>query len=148
MEFTKSSETTKFSIEYYEKFTQECLTLNEKLLIGCIQSSAIYDDGRRDDVVEAIENCFKCVPKTPYDIIAWRAGKMKEQNRRYVSASLLKETAERYKTEKTSVHKIVIRQGSKIFPLRALGKDYGDNEAEIIIDTKQLKRRLGYYEYK
>ncbi len=148
MEFTESSETTKFSIEHYKKFTQECLTSKEKLLIGCIQSSALYDDGSRDDVIEAIENCFNNVPETPYDIIAWRAGKMKEQNRRYVSASLLKETAERYKTEKTNIHKIVIRQGSKIFPLRALGKDYGDNEAEIIIDTKHLKRRLGYYEYK
>ncbi len=147
MEFTKSNETTKFSIEHYEKFTQEYLNSKERLLIGCIQSSAVYDSCR-DDVVEAIENCFKSVPETPYDIIAWRAGKMKEQNRRYVSASLLKETAERYKTEKTSVHKIIIRQGSKIFPLRALGKDYGDNEAEIIIDTNHLKRRLGYYEYK
>lgn len=147
-QFIDKSESTEFALNYYKEFVDTNLSSNDKNLIGTIQASRLEIGHGRDNCIEAIRKCFDSVPKVPYDIIAWRAGKMNEPNRPYVSATLLKEVSIKYADGVKSVHKIVIKAGAKIFPLRALGKDYGDGEAEIIIETSRLTNKGFYYEYK
>lgn len=137
---------TQFALDYYGEYSQT-LTKKEKLLIGTIQSSGLVIGDGRDASIQAIQKCFSACPEVPYDIIAWRGGEMSFSNRPFVSASLLKRTAMRYGNGEHDVHKIVIKKGSKIFPLRALDKDYGDEEAEIIIATDCLHWNLLAYRY-
>lgn len=137
---------TQFALDYYGEYSQT-LTKKEKLLIGTIQSSGLVIGDGRDDSIHAIQKCFSTCPEVPYDIIAWRGGEMSFSKRPFVSASLLKRTAMRYGNGEHDVHKIVIKKGSKIFPLRALDKYYGDEEAEIIIATDCLHWNLFPYRY-
>lgn len=147
-EFDNAEETTEFALKYYGKVA-EMLTKKERSRIGMIQASGRSSDEPSDKIcLDTIETLFKnnsC--GVPYDIIAYRGGEMHFTNRPFVSASLLYDTAEKY-ANGTKVHKILIKKGAIIFPLRALDKDYGDKEAEIIIATDRLKRRFDYYIYK
>lgn len=146
--FKKAEEATEFALKYYGKVA-EMLTESERSRIGMIQASGRSSDKPSDKkCLDAIETLFKnnsC--GVPYDIIAYRGGEMNFTNRPYVSASLLFSPA-KYYAQDTKVHKIIIKKGAIIFPLRALDKIYGDKEAEIIIATDRLKRRFGYYIYK
>ena len=135
--FEDAQGATRFALDYYEEYAQT-LTKKEKHLIGTIQSSGLVIGDGRDDSIDAIEKCLSVCPEVPYDIIAWRAGEMSFFNRPLLSASLLKCSAMRYGDSEQDVHKIIIEKGSKIFPLRALDKDYGDEEAESIIATNCL----------
>lgn len=123
---------TQFALKYYEDYVNT-LTYKEKTLIGSIQASGLVVGDGREDNIDAINKCFSECPAVPYDIIAWRAGNMRYTNRPFLSGSLLKSTAMRYCNAKHDMHKIIVKKGTKIFPLRALSKDYGDEEAEIIL---------------
>ena len=150
-EFKNDIETTKFTLRNYEKYALSMLTKTEANLIGSIQSHQLYRNRTEHDdkCIDAIEKCFKNVPPIPFDIVAWRAGDMKCHNRPFVPATFLKEAAYFYAhDDEKKIHKIILKKGSKIFPLRALGKDYGDGEAEIIIETANLKKRFRHYIYK
>lgn len=149
--FNNSKQATDFALEFYKDFVDKVLSILEQNKIGMIQASGRYDDNPLDIAcIDAIEKCFTKCPPVPYDIVAYRAGKMRFNNRPYISASLLLSIAKEYnnKLGKIGVHKIIIKKNAKIFPLRALGKEYGDQEAEIIISSKELERRFGYYLYK
>ena len=141
VEFHEIKETTDFILDTYGDFANS-LTAREKNLIGMIQASGITEGDGRDDSLAAIRRCLEECPEMPFDVVAWRAGEMRLANRPYVSASFLKESALAYANEEESnLHKFIICKGAKVFPLRALHKDYGDGEAEIIIDTHCLKKR-------
>lgn len=148
--FINSEQSTDFALKNYRDFVEKLLDPSKQNRIGMIQASGRYSDESMDEIcLDAITECFKICPDVPYDIVAYRAGKMYFHNRPYISASLLLDTAKRYSNKFGifGVHKIIIKEGAKIFPLRALDKDYGDNEAEIIISTGQLKRKFGFYLY-
>lgn len=148
--FINSEQSTDFALKNYRDFVEKLLDPSKQNRIGMIQASGRYSDESMDEIcLDAITECFKICPAVPYDIVAYRAGKMYFHNRPYISASLLLDTAKRYSNKFGifGVHKIIIKEGAKIFPLRALDKDYGDNEAEIIISTGQLKRKFGFYLY-
>ena len=119
------------------------------ILAGSIQSHQLYRGNSYDDMcIEAIEQLFQQITSAPFDLIIWRAGDMRCKNRPFVSATFLKEVAEYYSGNKPrNVHKIILKKGSKTFPLLLLGKEFGEREAETIIETSHLKRRIGYYIY-
>lgn len=145
--FKNAEETTKFTLKYYESFFQS-LSPKEKGLIGAIQASGIQKGDGREDSMLAIDRCLNAVPGLPYDIIVWRGGDMKFKDRPFVSASLLEEIALKYcHGRRRYLHKIIVKKGAKIIPLRAIDKDYGDGEAEVIIDTKRLKNKMCNYVY-
>ncbi len=150
-EFNNHEEATAFALEFYESFFNS-LSESERIRIGMIQASGRYRNILGDNIcLDEIERCFSKCPFVPYDIVAYRAGKMHFRNRHHVSASLLLSTAKRYnhhKSDNIGVHKIIIKKGTIILPLRALGKEYSDREAEIVISTNALKKRFGYYLYK
>ena len=149
--FNSPEQTTDFTLKFYKDFVDKELSVSEQNRIGMIQASGRYSDEPMDAIcIEAIEKCFIKCPLVPYDIVAYRAGRMHFDNRPYISASLLLSTAKKYNNKfgKIGVHKIIVKKEAKVFPLRALDKDYGDQEAEIIISSKKLKRRFGYYLYK
>lgn len=137
---------TRFVLDYYEDYVKT-LTHKEKALIGSIQASGLAVGDGRDSNIDAIKKCLSGCPSVPYDIIAWRAGKMSYANRPFLSGSLLKSTAMRYSNSKHDIHKIIVKKGTKIFPLRALGKDYGDEEAEIILASDCLHWSPFAYRY-
>lgn len=148
--FINHVQATVFALEFYKDFADNVLSESERNRIGMIQASGRYSDEPMDTIcLNAIKNCFIKCPSVPYDIVAYRAGNMYFDNRPYISASLLLTTAKKYNNSRgvIGIHKILIKRDAKIFPLRALGRDYGDKEAEIIISTEKLKRRFCYYLY-
>ena len=143
-EFVDKQEAKGFALEFYGDFANSLGELRTK--VGSIQASGRYTTEPQDKFcIDAIKEMFWNCPKTPFDIVAYRCGEMKYDNRPYLSASLLKSGALGHGD---CPNKIVIKKGSLIFPLRALGLAYGDSEAEIIIVTKCLKKKSGYYIYK
>lgn len=143
-EFVNKQEATEFALEYYETFAKSLGELRNR--VGSIQASGRYTTEYQDKIcIDAIREMFRNCPKTPFDIVAYRCGGMKYDNRPYLSASLLKSGALGYGD---CPNKIVIKKGSLIFPLRAISLAYSDSEAEIIIITKCLKKKSDYYIYK
>lgn len=145
-EFEIHTDATSFIFENYQ-----LPSLNEKTktLAGSIQSHQLYEGDSYDDMcIAAIRQLFDQIAPVPFDLVVWRAGDMRCKHRLFVPASFLKEVADDYSNNnQNKVHKIIVKKGSKIFPLLLLGKDYGEKEAEIIIETSRLKRKLGYYTY-
>ena len=118
-------------------------------LVGSIQSHQLYEGDFYDDMcIAAIRRLFNQIEPVPFDLVVWRAGDIRCKHRPFVPASFLKKVAYDYANNKKSkVHKIIVKKGSKIFPLLLLGKDFGEKEAEIIIETSRLKWNFGCYTY-
>lgn len=74
---------------------------------------------------------------------------MRIKNRPYLSATFSKSIAvNRFSnTLGTNIHKIVLKKGSKIIPLRILNPDGLDSEDELIIDQSKLRYHLTHYNY-
>lgn len=125
----------RFILTYFSNLVNE-LTYHQKCLIGSIQASGITIGDGRDQSLEELHRLFNICPSIPFDILIWRAGEMRPKFRPYVSASFAKEEAELY----GNAHSIVVKKGSKIFPLGSLHKDYGNTE--VIIATNSIKRTL------
>lgn len=142
VKFEESELATAFALNYYSEYGAT-LSIHERSLIGSIQASGITVGDGGEDVISAIMKCLIDCPPVPYDIVAWRGGEINFCSRPFLSASLLKSVALRYADTKRDLYKIIIYKGSKIFPLRALGCIYGDEEAEIIIATFTCLERFG-----
>ena len=143
--FEIHTDATSFILENY---MLPSLNENTKLLAGSIQSHQLYEGNSYDDTcIAAIRQLFDQITPVTCDLVVWRAGDMRCKHRPFVSATFIKEVAEYYANIENKVHKIIVKKGSKIFPLLLLGKDYGEKEAEVIIETARLKRKFGYYTY-
>lgn len=143
-EFHSKEEYSEFALKYYGQFAESLGDIRSG--VGSIQGSGRYLSEPIDKYcIKCITEMFTKCPETPFDLIAYRCGDMYYKDRPYLSAALVKSCTERYGD---NPHKILIKKGSKIFPLRALSYIYGDSPTEIIIITKQLKKKKDYYEYR
>lgn len=150
-EFLTEEEAIEFALTYKD-YVNTSIQYEQQILIGSIQSHSLTLSLEQDKkYIDAIAECLKKVEPTSIDIILYRCGELHPENRPYVSATLLKKTTKKYKKNKyinfNNLHKIYVPKGSKIFPLRALGEDFGDGEAEIIISTKCIQKISGKYIY-
>lgn len=150
----KEKEIKKFFDAYYAEFVKE-LDKKDIELIRRIQSHGLQKGvvinpwATDDESIGAIEDAMKIVPGLPRDLIVYRVGKMKIKDRPYLSATYSKDIAVEQIADgdKSKLHKIVLRKGCKIIPLRILNEDGYDGEKEIIINQSKLKYRLTHYEY-
>lgn len=129
-----------FSRRYSEYVN--ALEPNERTRLGSIQASQKYDN--ETIFFEQMERALNETPPLPYDIIAWRSGNMYEQNRTYMSASFFIDYAKAHETNH-NLHKIILKKGSRIFPLIALGEEWGKTTGEIIINNRRLERKYYFF---
>ena len=114
----------------------------ERTRLGSIQASQKYDNERI--FYEQMDRALNETPPLPYDVIAWRAGNMYEQNRTFMSASFFMDYAKAHE-KNHNLHKIILKKGSRIFPLIALGEEWGESTGEIIINNRRLKRKFVFW---
>lgn len=147
-EFVNLNEAIKYAVEHYGSFIDE-IEEDEKNKISVIQSRGLFQGLEFDDeCIAAIRRCLINCPELPEDVIVYRGGKMKYKNRPYLSASFLKSVAKEFAHGcEFKTHKIILRKGSKIFPLCVFNFGFSDPEAELIFDVSCLKWHFGYYEY-
>ena len=146
VEISTPTEYLSFSERYSEYVNS--LTPDERIRLGSIQASQKYDNNKIYFL--QMERALKETPPLPNNIIAWRSGALYEKNRTYMSASFFKDYAKAHETNH-NLHKIILKKGSRIFPLIALGASWGAGSGEIIINTRKLKRRFllfGAYIYR
>lgn len=102
---------------------------------------------------------FDHCPSFAEDIILYRCGCIDDPSRPVVSASLLKNVATRFRRKRFSPLNIIkAKKGSKAIPVNVLDRTkisdgfyryHPDSEAEYLIDTAMLKKRidLGFVKY-
>lgn len=152
-EFKTIKAAQNFLEEQYSEYV-ESLDRTTLRNISGIQSTSRYDNRFNDkDVVDAIRNSIDKFPGIPEDIIVYRAGTIKEENRTFVSGSFIKSIVLNQFTEdkkEENLHKILLTKGSKIIPLYPINRlaNINDVEMELILDTRRLKKHLFFYEYK
>ena len=97
------------------------------------------------EAYDATDSIINTCPTLNKDIIVYRAGKIGQKSRRYVSASLLREIPG---SHSRFVKKILLPQGTRFFPSFAFMPESAvDSELEIIIDNRYIKKHLWGYVY-
>lgn len=147
---SKTEKIKNFITSYYAEFVQQ-LDPKDIINICSIQSHGLQQNSWINDTeaIASIEKAMKLVPGLPIEITVYRAGKMKIQDRPYLSATFSKSIAiNRFSnTLGTNIHKIVLKKGSKIIPLCILNTDGLDPEDELIIAQSKLQYHLTHYNY-
>lgn len=147
MFFKRPCEEIKNFMDEYKEFVENSLSKTERSDIIFIQGSwkvdKDYKDIRNGELFKNIMDCFKHIPGVPFDILAFRNGKMTiekgEKEKSFFSASLIKELADEY-GEAKDTNTIYINKGAKIIPLPAIDEKYGSADIEIILLTKNIKK--------
>lgn len=101
-----------------------------------------------DSVIQTYETEILRVPPVPFDVVVFRGGQMKVQDRPFLSASFYKNKALNFVGNKRfNLHTIIIRKGAKIIPSLYLWYPGSFSEKEVVLDVSHFHMRIGYYEY-
>ena len=99
------------------------------------------------NAIEEIEKAFSVIKGLPDNVVLFRSGEMRIENRPYLSASFCADISRNYLSfPSVYPHVIIAKKNSRIIPLRAITEHAG--ETEVIIDSRRLEREGNYYIYK
>ena len=148
-EFTNESELKEFCNDKWGSYIQ---TLSEKEihLLLTPQSHYLIQNNPQDQVaINEYKKQMKLFPKIGSDeIVLYRGGGMHFDNRRFLSTSFFKKTAERFAGDnKKNLHKIIIKANAVIIPTLWLDPSISFYEQEAIIDASYLHKQKNIYEY-
>ncbi len=99
-----------------------------------------------NECYNVLDELMNTCPPVNQSFIAFRRGKIEEKERPYISASLLKSVADRFKGP---LNIILIPQNSIVYPSYiSSGARVSNDEYEIIIDNRCYSHHFWYIEYK
>ena len=147
-EYTNDSELIEFCENTWGDYIRD---MDEDVLhkLISIQSHGLKRGISFDDsVIQVYETEILKVPPIPFDIIVYRGGKIKEQDRPFLSASFYKSKAIEFaRNKRLNLHSIIVRKGARIIPSLYLWYPGSFSEKEVVLDVSRFHMRIGYYDY-
>lgn len=103
-----------------------------------------------EKVINALYETIRIIPPFEEDIVLYRGGKEEDfsTERPFLSASFLKQTAERF-SKNGELYRIIVRKGARAIPDCGMGIDGCGPEEEVILETSKIHRNgceCEYYE--